>query len=428
MKLIKNAKVLILDQLKDVDVLFDEKIRKIIPQGSELRNGIDDEFTEIIDGSGKVLIPGLVDVHVHLREPGHAQKETIATGTKAAAAGGFTTIFAMPNVLPFPSRCEVMETYLKQIEENAIVHVHPFGTITKNEAGKEIVDYAALKKLGIEWFSDDGVGVANDEIMKEAMNSAKENDVLFSCHTEDMKYRVPKASVHESDYAKEHGWIGIPSACEYEQLDRDLQLVKDIGNRYHACHISAKESVDLIAKAKRSGCDVSGEVTAHHLLLEDQDVKGPNWKMNPPLRSHADRIALIEGLEEGKLDLIANDHAPHTKEEKERSMEEAPFGIVSLETSFALLYTEFVYKQKRWTLAQLVDWMSATPANRFGLEGIGQIRIGANADLVLVDLENEHVICADQFESMGKNTPFDGAKVHAKICETFVDGKSVWKG
>lgn len=254
MKLIKNAKVLILDQLKDVDVLFDEKIRKIIPQGSELRNGIDDEFTEIIDGSGKVLIPGLVDVHVHLREPGHAQKETIATGTKAAAAGGFTTIFAMPNVLPFPSRCEVMETYLKQIEENAIVHVHPFGTITKNEAGKEIVDYAALKKLGIEWFSDDGVGVANDEIMKEAMNSAKENDVLFSCHTEDMKYRVPKASVHESDYAKEHGWIGIPSACEYEQLDRDLQLVKDIGNRYHACHISAKESVDLIAKAKRKYC------------------------------------------------------------------------------------------------------------------------------------------------------------------------------
>lgn len=428
MKLIKNAKVLILDQLKNVDVLFDEKIRKIIPSGSDLTNVIGDEFTEIIDGSGKVLLPGLVDVHVHLREPGHAQKETIATGTKAAAAGGFTTIFAMPNVLPFPSSPEVMETYLKQIEENAIVHVHPFGTITKNEAGKEIVDYAALKQLGIEWFSDDGVGVASDEIMKEAMISAKENDVLFSCHTEDMKYRAPKASVHESEYAKKQGWIGIPSVCEYAQLDRDLQLVREIGNRYHACHISAKESVDLIAKAKSSGCDVSAEVTAHHLLLEDQDVKGPNWKMNPPLRSHEDRMALIEGLEQGKLDLIANDHAPHTKEEKERSMEEAPFGIVSLETSFVLLYTEFVHKQKRWTLAQLVDWMSTTPAHRFGLEGIGQIRIGANADLVLVDLEHEHVICADQFESMGKNTPFDQAKVHAKICETFVDGKSVWKG
>ncbi|WP_300941315.1 dihydroorotase [uncultured Dubosiella sp.] len=426
MKLIRNAKALILGQLKEVDVLFDETIRRIVPRGTEI-SGID-EPVEIIDASGKTLLPGLVDVHVHLREPGHAHKETIKTGTKAAAAGGFTTIFAMPNVLPFPSTPEVMKNYQARIENDSLVHTYPYGTITINESGKEIVDYAAMKKLGIEWFSDDGVGVADDEVMKKAMISAKENDVLFACHTEDMKYRKPQASVHESAFAKEHGWIGIPSACEYAQLARDLDLVREIGSRYHACHISAKESVELIAQAKMHGCDVSGEVTAHHLLLEAEDVQGTNWKMNPPLRSHEDRMALIEGLEQGKLDFIASDHAPHTAAEKERPMDQAPFGIVSLETSFVLLYTEFVHKQKRWSLAQLVDWMSATPARRFGLDGIGEIRIGMNADLFLADLDNEYTIHAQQFESMGKNTPFDGMKVHAAICQTFINGQSVWKG
>lgn len=421
--LIQNAQALVSGQLRDVDVLFDTRIRKIVPRGTHI-----DEDATIVDGTGKVLLPGLVDVHVHLREPGHTEKETIATGTKAAAAGGFTTIFAMPNVLPFPSTKEVMKDYLALIDKEAVVHVHPYGTITINEAGKDIVDYASLKELGIEWFSDDGVGVARDDVMKKAMTSAKENDVLFACHTEDMRYRKPGASVHESEYAKQNGWLGIPSDCEFAQLARDLDLVRAIGNRYHACHISAKESVERLAQAKRNGCDVSGEVTAHHLLLEDKDVQGTNWKMNPPLRAHEDRMALIEGLEQGKLDFIANDHAPHSVADKEKPMDKAPFGIVSLETSFALLYTEFVHKQKRWTLPQLVDWMSTTPARRFGLEDIGHIRIGAPADLILVDLENEYTIEADCFESMGKNTPFDHVKVHAQVCETFVDGKSVWKG
>lgn len=422
MKCIKNAQVLIDQELASVDVLFDKKIEKI---GRELPV---DESVEIIDGTNLVLLPGLVDVHVHLREPGYTQKETIATGTRAAAAGGFTTIFAMPNILPFPSDPETMKNYQALIEKEAIVNVHPFATITKNEAGKEIVDYAALKKIGIEHFSDDGVGVGSKAIMEEAMRSAKQNDVLFSCHTEDMNYRAPGASVHDSTINREKGWIGIPSACEYAQLIRDLELVEKIGNRYHACHISAKESVEALQKAKTKGCDVSGEVTTHHLLLEDKDVQGPNWKMNPPLRSHADRMALIEGLENGSLDMIANDHAPHTALEKNQPMDKAPFGIVSLETSFPLLYTEFVWKQKRWSLAQLIHWMSTAPAKRFNLLDIGEIKEGKNADLILVDLENDYTIDASTFQSMGKNTPFDQQKVHAKVIETFVNGQRVWKG
>ena len=421
MRLIKNGKILENGKLVQKDILLDEE--KIL----EISDNIQGDY-DTIEAKGLVVLPGFVDVHVHLREPGHSEKETIETGTKAAAAGGFTTICAMPNVIPFPSDVETMTAYQKLINEKACVHVHPYATITKNEAGKEIVDYQSLKKMGISWFSDDGVGVANEDVMRKAMKAAKEADVLFACHTEDMSYRRPGACVHDSEVVTSKGWLGIPSACESAQLIRDLELVKEIHNTYHACHISAKESVEAIRKAKEMGLDVTGEVTTHHLLLEDKDVKGPNWKMNPPLRTHEDRMSLIEGLENGSLDFIANDHAPHTAEEKNKPMDKCPFGIVSLETSFPLLYTEFVYKEKRWTLEQLVNWMSLKPALRFGFEKIGKVEVGYHPDLVLVDLEHECTIDAASFESMGKNTPFDGEKVHARIIETIVDGKSIWKG
>ena len=421
MRLIKDGQVLIENHVEKKDILIDEG--KIIQ--------IDDSIVkdcEVIDAAGLTVIPGLVDVHVHFREPGHTEKETIHTGSLAAAHGGFTSVFAMPNVIPFPDDVDTIKDYQQLIEKESVVHTYPYACITSEEASKEVVDMKAIKDLGICWFSDDGVGVATSEIMKEAMEKAKENDCMIVAHTEDMSYRRPGACVHDSEVVTSKGWLGIPSACESAQLIRDLEITKEVGNAYHACHISAKESVEALKEAKTSGLDVSAEVTVHHLLLEDKDVVGPNWKMNPPLRSHEDRMSLIEGLENGTLDCIANDHAPHTYEEKKRSMDKAPFGIVSLESAFALLYTEFVHRQKRWTLAQLVNWMSAAPAKRFGLENVGQIKEGYNADLVLVDLEHESLIDIDTFESMGKNTPFNGWSVNAQIKETIVDGKTVWKG
>ena len=421
MRLIKNGQALIDGSLKHCDILIEDQT--IVKIGENLNTDC-----EIIDATGLTVLPGLVDVHVHLREPGHSEKETIETGSKAAAAGGFTTIFTMPNVVPFPDNVETILQYQRLIQDKSIVNTYPYACITTGEAGKSVVDMEAIKQLGIHWFSDDGVGVANESIMEKAMLQARENDCMIVAHTEDMNYRLPGASVHESDYAKQHGWIGILSECEYKQLQRDLDLVSQIDCAYHGCHISAKESVESLRNAKTKGLNVSGEVTAHHLLLEDKDVKGPNWKMNPPLRSHEDRMALIQGLESGALDFIANDHAPHTEQEKNRSMDKTPFGIVSLETSFALLYSEFVVKQKRWSLAQLVNWMSTAPAKRFGLCNIGELKQGYQADIILVDTHCDTTINSNDFYSMGKNTPFNGYSVKCKIKETIVKGRTVMKG
>ncbi len=420
-KKITNVKIFHDHALQDLEMLFDEnEILQIAPEIPV------DETVEVIDGKGLTLLPGLVDTHVHLREPGYEAKETIATGSRAAAAGGFTTIFAMPNLKPFPSTPEVMENYLNKIKTDSVIRTIPFGTITDNEAGKTPTRYGELKKLGIRWFSDDGVGVANKEVMKEAMEKAVKEDVLFSCHTEDMAYRKPGASVHESEITAAKGWLGIPSACESEQLRRDLKLALRTGVKYHADHLSAKESIKALASAKALGADCSGEVTAHHLLLEDKDVKGTLEKMNPPLRSHEDRMALIEGLENGSLDFIASDHAPHTMEEKNRPMDKAPFGIVSLETSFALLYDEFVKKQQRWSLNQLIDWMAVKPARRFGLEKTGELKEGYRPDFFLADLDSERIIDPETFESKGKNTPFAGRKTCVTIEQTWFEGKPVW--
>lgn len=421
--ILTNCQVFYDHALQPGEVLFDES--GILEAGPGV-NRPDDEYEEV-DGNGMALLPGLVDTHVHLRDPGFTEKETIATGSKAAAAGGFTTIFAMPNVHPFPSTVEVMKEYLARIEKESVIRTIPFATITRNEAGKEPTDYEAIKHLGLEWFSDDGVGVQSDAVMDQAMTEAKKAGVLFSCHTEDMNFRKPKASVHEGPYAAANGWIGIPGQCESEQLIRDLKLARRHGLRYHADHISARQSVEALAKAKAQGTDCSAEVTAHHLLLEDKDVKGPNWKMNPPLRSHEDRMALIEGLENGTLDFIANDHAPHTAQEKKRPMEQAPFGIVSLETAFPLLYTEFVANQQRWSLRQLVEWMSEKPAARFGLEKTGKIAPGCRADFFLADLDCQDVIDPERFLSKGHNTPFAGWPVKARILKTWSQGKLVYQ-
>ena len=419
MKVIKNGTLCLEQGLVQKDILFDQE--RIIEIGEDLK------ADQVIDASGLMVLPGLVDVHVHLREPGYTEKETISTGTLAAAKGGFTSIFAMPNVIPYPDDVDTIENYVHLISQESHVRTFPYACITQEEKGKEVVDIDAISQCGIRWFSDDGVGIDEDAIMKAAMEKAKENDCLIAMHTEDMKYRKPGASVHDSQINRDKGYIGIPSDCESQPLKRDLGLALETGVKYHGCHISAKESVDYLKNAKEKGGNITAEVTAHHLLLEDKDVQGPLWKMNPPLRSHEDRMALIEGLENGILDFIANDHAPHTMEEKSRPMDKAPFGIVSLETSFPLLYTEFVSKQKRWTLQQLLRWMSTYPAKRFGLKKAGQIKEGNWPDFVLVDLNKKSTVDINHFVSKGKNTPFNGWECDCSIVQTIVAGNTVWK-
>lgn len=420
MKLLKNVHVLENNRQVRKEILFDETgILKIAEQ-------IDAPEAEVIDGKEMTALPGLIDVHVHLREPGFAYKETIDTGTMAAAAGGFTTIMAMPNVQPYPDSTEVMEAYLQKIEADAHVHVIPYATITKAESGKEVVDMAALAKMGVRAFSDDGVGVQSGDVMEEAMKQSHALGTMIVAHTEDMSYRKPGAYMHEGTESKARGVVGIPSECEWKQLERDLKLVEKTGAHYHCCHVSARESVQLLREYRSRGCDVSGEVTAHHLLLCDRDVVDANWKMNPPLRGEADRKALIRGLQEGALSLIANDHAPHSEEEKKRPLESAPFGIVSLETAFPLLYTKLVLTGIV-SLKQLVNWMSTAPAERFGLARRGRLEEGYASDFTLVDLNEEYIINRNHFLSKGRNTPFHGWRVKGKIKATYVDGTCVYE-
>lgn len=420
MPVIKHGSLVLEDRLVKQDIAFENGIITAIEDNIEA-----DDY---IDATGLTIIPGLVDVHVHLREPGYSHKETIETGSKAAAKGGFTTIFAMPNVKPVPDNVDTMSEYLQLINDKASVNVIPYASITVKEHGKQLSDLQGLYNMGIHQFSDDGIGLNDATLMKEALEFTKDKNALIVAHTEDLSYRPTGASMHLGKYNQAYGCIGIDSKCEYMPLLQDLQLALETNGKYHACHISAKESVEALAKYKALGANVSGEVTAHHLLLSDKDVKGTCWKMNPPLRDESDRLALIQGLKTGALDFIANDHAPHTMDEKNTSMDKAPFGIVALETSFQLLYSELVSNTHQFTLVELVQFMATKPAKRFNLSNVGSLRVGYNADLVLIDTNKNCVIDATKFESKGKNTPFHGVNVKCDIVQTFVNGTCVWKG
>ncbi|MCI8540574.1 MAG: dihydroorotase [Erysipelotrichaceae bacterium] len=420
--LIKGALICPRDnELIQRDVLLDESgILKIAAQ-------IEEDKAQVIEAHGCLLAPGLIDVHVHLREPGYTHKETIASGTMAAAHGGFTTIMAMPNLNPVPDDPKCMESYQTLLAQQAQVHVLPYASITKGEQGETLVDFAALKKMGIHAFSDDGVGVASDEIMLEAMRQSAAHDILLAAHTEDMRYRKPNACIHAGEQANQWGLVGIPSACEYEPIKRDLLLAQQTKAHYHICHMSTKESVALLKQAKESGADVSGEVSAHHLLLNELDMsQDANYKMNPPLRTKQDQQALMEGIQSGVIDLIASDHAPHTQAEKALGMVKAPFGIVGLETSFALLYTHLV-KQGIISLARLLELMSFAPAKRFRMHRKGVLKEGYAADLALFDLHTQESIDPDHFYSKGHNTPFGGWNVFGTTYMTIVSGRIVYR-
>ncbi|MBE9911453.1 dihydroorotase [Enterococcus mundtii] len=383
------------------------------------------EFDEVFDAQGQLITPGLVDVHVHLREPGFTYKETIEAGTKAAARGGFTTVCAMPNLDPVPDTAEKLKQVYDIIKRDAVVKVLQYAPITENLRSEELVDQEALINEGAFAFTNDGVGVQTAGTMYLAMKEAAKNNKALVAHTEDESLLFGGV-MHAGEKAEELGLPGILSVTESSQIARDLLLAEATGVHYHVCHVSTKESVRVIRDAKKAGIHVTAEVSPHHLILIDEDIPEDFgfWKMNPPLRGKADREALIEGLLDRTIDCIATDHAPHGLEEKSQSFLQSPFGIVGSETAFQLVYTHFVETGK-FTLEQVIDWMAVKPAAIFGLEA-GTLTIGASADLAVYDIAHSAVIDKKDFLSKGENTPFVGWEIKGETLMTFVNGKLVW--
>ena len=369
------------------------------------------------DENNYFVFPGFCDVHVHFREPGFSYKETISTGCKAAAAGGYTAVCTMPNLNPVPDSREHLDAQLQLIWEQATIHVYPYGAITVNQQGQAL---AAMRDMAdaVIAFSDDGRGVQQEQMMRQAMEEAKKLGKIIVAHCEDNSLLFG-GYIHDGTYAKAHGHKGICSASEYKQIERDLRLVEQIGCSYHICHISAKESVELIRQAKAKGLDVTCETAPHYLVLTDADLQEDGrFKMNPPLRSAQDRQALIEGLQDGTIDMIATDHAPHSAEEKSKGLAGSAFGIVGLETAFPLLYTHLV-KPGIIGLEQLIRLLSENPRKRFG--------IPMGRDYTVWDLNAVQQIRPEAFLSKGKATPFAGHTVNGKCIATICNGKIVYQ-
>lgn len=378
---------------------------------------------KVVDCEGKLITVGLVDLHVHLREPGFSSKETIATGTAAAAHGGFTTVCSMPNLAPAPDSLQTLQQQLDIIERDAVVKVLPYATITRRRSGEELVDFAALKPY-VAGFSDDGSGVQSEQVMFGAMQQAAANDAIIAAHCE-VDDLLRGGYIHDGEYARLNGHRGICSESEWMQVERDIKLAAEAGCRYHACHISTKQSVELIRQAKARGEKVTCETGPHYLTMCDMDLKEEGrFKMNPPIRSAEDRDALIEGIKDGNIDVVATDHAPHTQEEKSRGLERSAMGVVGLETSFAVIYTKLVLTGVI-TLQKAVDILAEAPRRIFGLGG--SLKVGQAADIAVFDLEKEWVVEPDKFLSKGKSTPFEGWTLKGECCMTLVDGEIVYE-
>ncbi|WP_295937083.1 dihydroorotase [uncultured Alistipes sp.] len=377
----------------------------------------------VVDLGGRYLVPGLVDVHVHLREPGFSQKETIATGTAAAARGGYTTVCSMPNLDPVPDTPETLKLQLDIIRRDAVVHVVPYGCITMGQKGRgELVDFEALAPC-VVGFSDDGRGVQSAALMEAAMRRAAKagRPVVAHCEVDDL---LRGGYIHDGEYAREHGHKGICSESEWKQVERDIALAEKNGCQYHVCHVSTKESVELVRQAKARGVYVSCETAPHYLLLTDEDLQEEGrFKMNPPLRSREDRAALIAGIQDGTIEVIATDHAPHTAEEKSRGLSGSAMGIVGLETAFPLLY-KYMVLPGVITLEKLIALMTDNPRSLFGLGG--GLFVGEPADFTVLDLGAQYNIDPDTFVSKGRATPFAGWPVQGRAVLTVVDGKEVY--
>ena len=377
------------------------------------------------DYRGRTLVvPAFADVHVHLREPGFFYKETIASGTESAARGGFTAVCSMPNLDPVPDSVQNLEKQVDIIKKTAKVPVYPFAALTVGEKGQRLSDIEGLAPF-VVGFSDDGKGVQSEELMREAMRRVKAVGSIISAHCEDERCLRAGGAVHDGEYARRHGLVGISSESEWRMVERDIALAEETGVRYHVCHVSTRESVELIRRAKARGADITCETAPHYLVLTEDDLRDEGrFKMNPPVRTAADRDALIEGLADGTVDMIATDHAPHSDEEKSRGLAGSLMGVIGLEYAFPVLYTKLVLEGKI-TLGRLIDAMSGAPRRRFGLPP-AKIAEGERAELAVIDLGAEWTVRGAESASRGNMTPFEGMRVKAKIMTTMSGGEIVW--
>ena len=382
-----------------------------------IRASISTPDFSLFDDSRYTVFPGFCDVHVHFREPGFSYKETMVTGSRASARGGYTAVCTMPNLKPVPDSVEHLNQQRKLIEEGACIHVYPYGAITVGEQGEELADLEGMAP-NVIGFSDDGKGVQSDEMMRAAMLRAKALGKMIVAHCE-VNDLLRGGYIHDGEYAKEHGHRGICSESEWAQIARDLELVKETGCKYHVCHISTKESVDIIRRAKAEGVDVTCETGPHYLTMDDSFLKEEGrFKMNPPLRSAEDREALIQGILDGTIDCIATDHAPHSAEEKAKGLEKSAFGVVGIETAFPICYT-YLVKSGIITLEKLIDLLVTNPRNRFGIPN--------GSDFTVWDLEAMDVVDPADFLSLGKATPFEGWQIQGKCIATVCDGQIVYQ-
>ena len=416
--ILKNARVYENGNLNAADVLI--RGGHIVSIGREVSPN---PGASVVSLPNTVIFPGFVDVHVHLREPGFSYKETILTGTKACARGGYVHVCPMPNLNPVPDSREHLKEQLDLIEKDACIHVHPFGAITVGEQGEKMADLEGMA-ADVAGFSDDGRGVQSEDMMREAMLRAKALGKIISAHCEDNSL-LNGGYIHDGEYAKRHGHRGICSESEWGPIKRDLKLVEETGCAYHVCHISTKESVQLIREAKARGVNVTCEVGPHYLVFNDMDLQeDARFKMNPPIRSEEDRLALIEGIKDGTIDMIATDHAPHSAEEKGKGLEKSAMGVVGIETAFPVCYTHLV-KTGIITLERLVELLHDNAAKRFGYGT--DLKEGEVADLTVFDLDEKFTVDPRDFLSMGKASPFTGMELQGVCKLTMVGGEIAYK-
>ena len=416
--LLKGGTVYTGDGFINADVLVDEdRIVSVSPSISQ-------EGASVIELHDQLVVPGFVDVHVHLREPGFSYKETIYSGTSASAAGGYTAVCAMPNLKPVPDSVENLNVQLEAIRKNAKIRVYPYGAITVGQKGEELADLAGMAPH-VCGFSDDGRGVQRQEMMKTAMSKAKELDKLIVAHCEDESLITPGWAIHDGEFCRSLGLIGNAPESEWKQVERDIEMVREIGCRYHVCHISTKESVELVRRAKAEGLQVTCETGPHYLVLTDMELENDGrFKMNPPIRTAADRDALIAGLLDGTVDCIATDHAPHSAEEKSKGLSGSMNGIVGIETAFPILYTCLV-ETGIVPLEVILKALCVNPREIFGLVG-GKIADGEVADIAVLDLHRLSIIDPNNFRSLGRATPFAGWGVTAAVAMTICGGEIVY--